>query len=70
LESKKKNEEKEIPTRFVVLLTKDYNTSADYILGLTNDSKFGKKARAPAERRVLFCMGILPKRLTKGCGFE
>ena len=28
---------REIPTRFVVLLAKFYQTSTDYILGLTND---------------------------------
>ena len=28
---------REIPTRFVVALAKFYNTSTDYILGLTND---------------------------------
>ncbi len=28
---------REIPTRFVVILAKYYNTSADYILGLTNN---------------------------------
>ena len=28
---------REIPTRFVVILAKYYKTSADYILGLTND---------------------------------
>ena len=28
---------REIPTRFVVVLSKYYNTSADYILGLTNN---------------------------------
>lgn len=30
---------REIPTRFVVTLAKFYNTSTDYILGLTNNSK-------------------------------
>ncbi len=30
---------REIPTRFVVRLAKYYQTSADYILGLTNDPK-------------------------------
>ncbi len=30
---------REIPTRFVVALAKYYHTSADYILGLTNDPK-------------------------------
>ncbi len=30
---------REIPTRFVVALSKFYNTSTDYILGLTNDPK-------------------------------
>ena len=30
---------REIPTRFVVILAKFYKTSADYILGLTNDPK-------------------------------
>ena len=30
---------REIPTRFVVTLAKFYNTSADYILGITNNSK-------------------------------
>ena len=30
---------REIPTRFVVTLAKYYKTSADYILGLTNNSK-------------------------------
>ena len=30
---------REIPTRFVVILAKYYKTSADYILGLTNDIK-------------------------------
>ena len=30
---------REIPTRFVVILAKFYNTSTDYILGLTNNSK-------------------------------
>lgn len=30
---------REIPTRFVVKLAKFYHTSADYILGLTNDPK-------------------------------
>ncbi len=34
---------RDIPTRFVVLLAKYYNTSADYILGLTNEPNFGKK---------------------------
>lgn len=34
---------REIPTRFVVLLAEYYNTSTDYILGLTNDPDFGKK---------------------------
>ena len=33
---------REIPTRFVVALAKFYNTSADYILGLTDDSKAKK----------------------------
>lgn len=28
---------REIPTRFVVMLAKFYNTSTDYILGLTNN---------------------------------
>ena len=28
---------REIPTRFVVALSKFYNTSTDYILGLTNN---------------------------------
>lgn len=30
---------REIPTRFVVALAKFYRTSADYILGLTNETK-------------------------------
>ena len=30
---------REIPTRFVVALAKFYNTSTDYILGLTSDPK-------------------------------
>lgn len=30
---------REIPTRFVVALAKFYNTSTDYILGLTNNPK-------------------------------
>ena len=30
---------REIPTRFVVTLAKFYNTSTDYILGLTNNPK-------------------------------
>ncbi len=30
---------REIPTRFVVTLAKFYNTSTDYILGLTNNLK-------------------------------
>lgn len=30
---------REIPTRFVVILAKHYKTSADYILGLTNNPK-------------------------------
>ncbi|MEE1198210.1 MAG: helix-turn-helix transcriptional regulator [Acutalibacteraceae bacterium] len=30
---------REIPTRFVVKLAKFYNTSADYILGMTNNIK-------------------------------
>ena len=30
---------REIPTRYVVALAKFYKTSADYILGLTNDPK-------------------------------
>ncbi len=30
---------REIPTRFVVKLAKFYNTSTDYILGLTNNTK-------------------------------
>ncbi len=30
---------REIPTRFVVILAKYYNTSTDYILGLTNNPK-------------------------------
>ena len=30
---------REIPTRFVVALAKFYKTSADYILGLSNDPK-------------------------------
>lgn len=30
---------REIPTRFVVVLAKFYNTSTDYILGLTNNYK-------------------------------
>ena len=30
---------REIPTRFVIALAKFYNTSADYILGMTNDPK-------------------------------
>jgi len=30
---------REIPTRFVVRLAKYYQTSTDYILGLTNDPK-------------------------------
>ena len=30
---------REIPTRFVVILAKYYKTSADYILGLTNNPK-------------------------------
>ena len=30
---------REIPTRFVVLLAKFYNTSSDYILGLTDNYK-------------------------------
>ena len=30
---------REIPTRFVVALAKFYNTSTDYILGLTNNTK-------------------------------
>lgn len=33
---------REIPTRFVVALAKFYNTSTDYILGLTDDSKVRK----------------------------
>lgn len=28
---------REIPTRFVIMLAKFYNTSTDYILGLTNN---------------------------------
>lgn len=28
---------REIPTRFVIALAKFYNTSTDYILGVTND---------------------------------
>ncbi len=30
---------REIPTRFVVILARFYQTSTDYILGLTNDPK-------------------------------
>lgn len=30
---------RDIPTRFVVALARYYNTSADYILGLTNNPK-------------------------------
>ena len=30
---------REIPTRFVVKLAKFYNTSTDYILGMTNNIK-------------------------------
>ena len=30
---------REIPTRFVVILAKFYQTSTDYILGLTNESQ-------------------------------
>ena len=30
---------REIPTRFVVILARYYKTSADYILGLTNNPK-------------------------------
>lgn len=30
---------REIPTRFVVNLARFYNTSTDYILGLTNNTK-------------------------------
>lgn len=33
---------REIPTRFVIALAKFYNTSTDYILGLTDDSKVRK----------------------------
>ncbi len=34
---------REIPTRFVIRLARFYNTSTDYILGLTNDSVSKKK---------------------------
>ena len=34
---------REIPTRFVVILAKFYGTSADYILGLTNNPTPYKK---------------------------
>ena len=30
---------REIPSRFIIKLAKYYNTSADYILGLTNNPK-------------------------------
>lgn len=30
---------REIPTRFVIILAKFYNTSTDYILGLTDNYK-------------------------------
>ena len=33
---------REIPTRYVVKLAKFYNTSTDYILGLTNNLKAHK----------------------------
>ena len=36
---------REIPTRFVIRLARFYNTSTDYILGLTNDS-VSKKEKA------------------------
>ena len=34
---------REIPTRYVVALAKFYNTSTDYILGLTNNAKANHK---------------------------
>ncbi len=34
---------REIPTRFIVILAKFYNTSTDYILGLTNNPTPYKK---------------------------
>lgn len=34
---------REIPTRFVVALANYYHTSADYILGLTNDPRKKEK---------------------------
>ncbi|MBQ1988564.1 MAG: helix-turn-helix transcriptional regulator [Clostridia bacterium] len=33
---------REIPTRFVIALAKFYNTSTDYILGLTDNPKLYK----------------------------
>ncbi len=33
---------REIPTRFVIALSKFYNTSADYILSMTNNPKPNK----------------------------
>lgn len=32
-------EKREIPTRFVISLARLYNTSTDYILGMTNETR-------------------------------